>query len=169
MNRQVIKYIVNFIVLILLQIIVLNNAVLFNIIHPYIYILATLLLPVHYSRLLVMLLAFLLGFIIDVYSSSYGMHTISTLTIGFLRPFLLIGFIFDESGEAQIEPHFQTLGTRRFLLYILILVFIHHFILFCVEAFSFSGFFHTLLKILINTLSTALIIFVYELLIFFRR
>lgn len=169
MNRAVLKYILNFVVLVLLQLFVLNNVLVANMLHPYIYIYLIILLPVLYSRVLVLIVGFALGFVIDIYTGSYGMHTIASLSVAFIRPYILSAFQIADSDDPTIEPHFSNLGFNRYLVYVLIIVFIHHFVLFYTEAFTFSHFIHTFLKVAINTISSALIIFVFELLFFFRR
>ena len=72
--KMVLQNIVSFIVLVLVQVLVLNNIHFMGYINPYIYILFILLLPVRFSRHFTLILAFVLGLIIDAFSNTYGVR-----------------------------------------------------------------------------------------------
>ncbi len=169
MSKEVLKYLLSFVVLTLLQLLVFNNVVLFSTIHPYIYLVFIFLLPIHYSRWLVLILAFLIGFIIDIFSNTYGLHSAAMAFIGFLRPVFLNILVTERDENIHIEPHFNTLNPRRYAIYVLALVFSHHLVLFFLESITFAHFWLTLSKVLLNFISSAVIIFLYDLLIYKRR
>jgi hypothetical protein len=169
MNRTFFKYFLHFILLILIQVFVLNNIYLFNLIHPYIYILMLLMLPVNINKLLLLLISFGIGFVLDIFSDIPGLHTTTMVLIGFLRPLILKFIITEDISEQNIEPHITTLGFRRYLIFVFILVLIHHSFIFFVQVLSLKEYIFTLYKILINVFSTILIILVYEILFFFKK
>jgi rod shape-determining protein MreD len=169
MTRSVLKYLFHFLFMMLIQLLVLNNVFLLNLIHPYLYLLFFLILPVNLNKYTVLIYAFLIGLIMDVFSYTYGLHCIAMTFIGFIRPSLLKLLITEEIEEMQIEPHINTFGFRRYLIYAIILVFIHHTLLYFIQTLSFHSFLFTLTKILINSIFTVIIIFIYELLLFFRK
>jgi rod shape-determining protein MreD len=169
MNRSFFKYFLHFIILIFIQGFVLNNIYLFNLIHPYVYILIILVLPVNLNKIIVLLISFGIGLCIDTFSYTYGVHTSAMVFIGFVRPYLLKSMVTEEIIEQNIEPHITTLGFRRFLIYLFIMVFLHHSFLFLVQVLSFKYYIFTLYKILINVVATILIIFIYELIFFFKK
>ncbi|MBT6835150.1 MAG: rod shape-determining protein MreD, partial [Bacteroidetes bacterium] len=105
MIRKIIIYIVHFLFLVVLQVFVLNNIHLFEIVHPYIYIYFILLLPVSIPKTSLIILAFLLGLVIDVFSNTYGIHAAASTLVGFLRPLLVGQFVSDSDPDAIIEPH----------------------------------------------------------------
>ncbi|MDD2283824.1 MAG: rod shape-determining protein MreD [Paludibacter sp.] len=150
--------IVRFILLVLVQVFVLNNIRLLGYINPYIYILFILVLPVKFSRALSMLLAFILGLIIDLFSNTPGMHTFATVLVAFLRNPVINIFTTIEEG-ANPEPSFYTFGVSAFIKYIITLVLIHHTAFFFLEIFTFVGIGQTLLRIILNTLITSVILF----------
>jgi len=152
-----IQNIVRFALLILVQVFVLNNIRLLGYINPYIYILFIFLLPVKFSRAGSLVLAFILGMIIDAFSNTPGMHTFATVLIAFLRNPVINIFITIEEG-ANPEPSFYSFGVAAFIKYIITLVFIHHSAFFFLEIFTFVGVGQTLLRIFLNTLITSIIL-----------
>jgi rod shape-determining protein MreD len=169
MIRSILTYSLHFLILVVLQLFVFNNIYLFEIVHPYIYVYFLLLLPINFSRTWVMILAFVLGLIIDLFSSTYGIHAASATLTAFIRPLLLGAFVSDEDTDALIEPHIKGFGLRAYLFYALALVSIHHLTLFMLEAFGFRAFGFTLLKILLTTSISLVFVFIYELFFFFKK
>ena len=88
MNKNIF-YIFLFIILVLLQVFVLNNILLFGYINPYIYIAFVFFYPLKNERFLFLTLAFLLGLSIDVFSDSGGINAFATLFIAFIRLFFV--------------------------------------------------------------------------------
>lgn len=82
---SLLQNIFSFIVLILLQVLVLNNVQFLGFLNPYIYILFILSLPVKFPRWITLILGFVLGLIIDVFSNTIGTHAFATVLIAFFR------------------------------------------------------------------------------------
>ncbi|MBT3302496.1 MAG: rod shape-determining protein MreD [Bacteroidetes bacterium] len=168
MIRKIIIYIVHFLFLVVLQVFVLNNIHLFEIVHPYIYIYFILLLPVSIPKTSLIILAFLLGLVIDVFSNTYGIHAAASTLVGFLRPLLVGQFVSDSDPDAIIEPHIRGFGVRPYIIYSLTMISIHHLALYMLEIFSFRDFGFTLLKILLTILISIVFVLIYELLFFLK-
>ncbi|MDL2289935.1 rod shape-determining protein MreD [Paludibacteraceae bacterium OttesenSCG-928-F17] len=157
------KNIIRFILLVLVQVWVLNNIQFLGFINPYIYILFIFSLPVKTNRWLVLILSFLTGICIDMFSDTLGLHTFACVLIGFLRnPVLKI----TSSNEDNVnyEPSFRSLGIASYVKYVVILVLIHHLTLFYLEAFTFAHFWATLYRALLSASVTLLLIFGVQLL-----
>jgi len=154
---QFLQNIARFVLLILVQVFVLNNIRFLGYINPYIYLLFILLLPVRFPRWLSLLLAFLLGLIIDSFMNTPGVHTFSTVLIAYLRNLVIKIFITIEEG-ANPEPSFASFGVAVMAKYIITLVLIHHLSVFMLETFSFENFGLLLMKILLNATISILII-----------
>ncbi len=146
-----------FIVLILVQVFVLNNIRFLGYINPYIYMLFIFALPVRFSRAISLILAFILGLIIDSFTNTLGMHTFATVLIAFLRNPIIKLFVSIEEGVNPI-PSFFTFGTATYIKYIISLVFIHHITFFFLEIFSSIGFWQTILRIILNSIFSIIII-----------
>lgn len=92
-----IKFILNFIVVLTIQIFILNDIMLkssltffgFPVFTPIIYPLILLVMPVNTPHWLLMVLGFITGLTMDMFSNTPGMHAASMVLICYLRPFIL--------------------------------------------------------------------------------
>lgn len=163
MIKQILKFTVLFIFLVLLQVLVLNNIQMGGYINPYFYVLFILMLPFETANWLLLILAFALGICIDTFSSTMGMHTSAILLMAFLRPAVLKLIAPRDGYDTNQSPSIQDFDFRWFTIYVSILVFAHHFVLFFVEAFRFSDFFFTFTKVILSSILTILLIFISQL------
>jgi rod shape-determining protein MreD len=160
-----IKYALMFAVLTLLQVLLLNQIHLGGFLNPYIYVLFILLLPISMQRYQVLLLSFLIGITVDWFSNTLGLHAASALLIGFLRtPLMKLTTI--REIEQSDYPGLNQTGVKWFLTYVSVSVVIHHMFLFYLEVFSFDNFFRTLLRALISSVFTIIIIVLSQYLVF---
>lgn len=165
MVQVLIKYILLFVTAVIVQVLLLNQVQLSGYLNPYFYVIFILLLPVSTPRYLLLLLSFLLGLIIDIFSDTLGLHAAATVFLAYFRT-PVMGMLTARESEQSDFPGLKQTGFRWFLLYTLILVFIHHFVLFYLEVFSFSGFFRTFLRIIISTMFSVFIIVLSQFLVF---
>jgi len=158
--KIIIKNIIIFILLVLIQVILLSNiSVSYLDISPHFYILFILLLPIDIPGWLLLISAFLLGFSVDVFLDTIAIHTFATVFIAFLRP-IVINILSPRNGyEYGIKPGIAYLGFAWFLKYTLIMVSIHHISYLIIDVFTFKYFYMSMLKISLSiALSTTLII-----------
>lgn len=157
-----------FAILVLIQVLIFNNIQLSGYINPYIYILFILLLPFDTPGWLLLLLGFLMGLSIDIFTDTLGMHTIATTLIAFLRPYVLDIIAPRDGYETGTNPRIAYYGFSWFFKYAAILVVIHHFVLFYIEVFRFGGFFSTLFRVILSSAVTLLIIILSQYFVFRR-
>ena len=158
MSKQITRYALIFVTLIALQILILNNIRLGGFINPYVYILFIMLLPFEIPGWILLILGFLTGLIIDAFSGTLGMHSSATLFIAFIRPAVLSNISTYELDDKKGSPTMSMNDIGWFIKYTLIMVFAHHFILFYLEAFSFTHFFATLLRVFLSSILTVFFI-----------
>jgi len=154
MINSILRFSVIIILLILLQILVLNNIQFGGFINPYGYIMIVLLLPSVTPAWLVLVISFVTGLIIDLFSGSPGMHASATLLAGFSRPFVLRLISPRDGYESGSDLSMAAYGFRWFFIYASIIVLIHHTTLFFLEVFRFTDFFRTILRILLSSIFT---------------
>lgn len=154
MNKPWLKYPIRLVLLVLLQVLVLNNMNLGGYIHPYVYILFILLLPVQMNKNLVLFIAFFTGLTIDYFGNTLGLHAGASVLLAFARPGVLSLFFKPIDFMKSEEPGLRKVGVSGFFRYTLVLVFIHHSGLFIFETFQFSNFHLTLSRIGLSTLVT---------------
>ena len=100
--------------------------------------------------------AFLLGFITDVFRNTLGLNTSILLLITFLKPTFLYAISSKEDIEKDVDLNIFNLGVFRFLLFFSISIFTYHLLFFILEQFSFHNFLILLFRALINTFSALL-------------
>ncbi|QHI36993.1 hypothetical protein IMCC3317_23640 [Kordia antarctica] len=151
-----------FVVAVLAQVLICNHIDFLGYINPLVYIYFIFLFPFNVNRSLFLVLAFLLGLTIDMFSDSGGANAAACLVIAYIRPFVL-RFAFGISYEHQSIKLANTAFGQR-MVYIVILTVIHHFVLFSLEIFNISNIvlilentlFFSIFTILIITLSISL-------------
>lgn len=160
------KYVVMFVLLVLIQVLILNNIQFSGFVNPYVYILFILLLPFNIPGYLLLGLSFLLGLSIDIFNNTLGVHAGATVLLGFLRPGIANLVSSREIIEKGNTPNMKQLGFASFLKYTIIAVFIHHLFLFYAEVFSFGGFFHTLVRCVLSSAFSIVIILASQFILF---
>lgn len=165
MNRPIVIYSLLFAVSVLVQVLIMNHIQFSHFVNPYFYLLFLLLLPVGVPRYMLLLLGFGLGLTIDLFSNTPGVHASATVLVAFIRPFLLNTANLDEQEKA-IRPTIYNMGFTSFIRYAAIIVLIHHFVMFYLEVFSFTGFFQTFLRSFFSSIFTFVFIVISQFLIF---
>jgi len=168
MNNIYVRNIIRFIVLVLVQVLILNKIQLSGYINPYLYILFILLLPFNTPRWLLLLTGFILGLTIDLFSNPLGMHAAATVFIAFLRPWVINIISTEDETEQAYQPGIRTMGFTWFVSYSLILVLMHHTVYFYLEIFRLNEIASTLLRILVSTAITVMLM-ILSLYIFSRK
>lgn len=156
MNNVVTKHIIRFILLTFFQVALFNHINFSGYINPYIYLIFILFFPIKTNRVAFMLLSFLLGITIDMFSDSGGMHAAASITIAYVRP-IFLKFAF---GTMYEHSHLKFDNTEfgNKLIYVGLLVLIHHFVLFSLETFNFSKILIVLQKTLFSGIFTILMV-----------
>ncbi|AWV99808.1 hypothetical protein [Arcticibacterium luteifluviistationis] len=160
MNSQsLIKAALVIILYLALQILLVRNLVLYDVAFCFIYIVAILWLPGEMDTIWVILISFFIGLTVDIFYNTAGVHAAACTLIGFLRRGILLYFFPAKGIENDLSVTLPELGHQRYLVYITVLVFIHHVALFFIEAAGTHLFLHTLLKIVSSTVFTVLVIY----------
>lgn len=154
-----------FVVLVLLQVVLLNQVQFSGFVNPYIYLLFILLLPVNAPRYFVLIAAFFIGISIDIFSNTLGLHAFASVFAGYFRPFVISSISSREDDRSEY-PGLKQNGFSWFLYYTVIMVFIHHFVLFYAEVFTFHNFFETLYRVFLSSLFSIFVIVLSQFLIF---
>jgi len=155
--NDVIKYIILFISLILIQVIVLNNVLFWGYINPLLYILFVIVYPLKRDRGLFLFLSFLLGLSIDFFFNSGGVNAAATLFIAYIRLPLLKGLM----RKSEIDfPVFKIdkLPFLKLISFIAILTFTHHFITFSLDYFKLNAIITIFSRTILTSLFTIILI-----------
>lgn len=166
LNLRLLVNILIIVFLVLLQSLVFSRISFHHVATPFIYVIFILTYPVQKNRYIFLLLCFLLGWGVDLFDDTGGIHAFASLTIGFLSRPLIRAL----SGIKNFEPEefrFLDFNIGQWIIYSVLMVFIHHFLLFLFESLSFSNFSGILLRTLYCSIFTLIFVFFY--LILFRK
>ena len=155
--QLVFQNIIRFILLVLIQVFVLDNIQFLGYISPMIYVLFILSLQIRFPRGTLLILAFLLGLIIDIFNNTMGIHAFATVFIAFIRSTVIKMSVSTEE-MSNPTPSFRVFGVANYVKYVVIMVLIHHSVLFLIESFSFLQLSLLIPKILLSSVVTILII-----------
>ncbi|MTI33625.1 Rod shape-determining protein MreD [Xanthovirga aplysinae] len=158
--------ILNFAVYIATQVLLVRNLVLFDRGFCFIYIGFLLLIPFEISTTVLMLIGFGTGLIVDIFYDTLGMHTAACVLLMFLRQ-SWINLLTPRGGYENVYyPSLKMMGVEWFATYALPLIFVHHLLLFYLEAAGFEFFFFTLTKVLASVAFTFLTILIVQFLFY---
>jgi len=154
----ILENIFRFILLILLQVLILNNVQFFGYLSPYAYILFIIALPLQTPRWFSLLLAMVIGLTIDAFDNTMGMHAFATVFVAFLRNGIIKMFVNIEDTTSA-TPSFHSLGLGAYIKYTIVIVLLHHTLLFFLEAFSLVSFWLIIPKVFVSSfVSTAIVL-----------
>jgi len=144
---------IRFVLFILLQVFLLDKIPPINeYIVPILYFLYILWLPFKISKTQILFLSFFYGFVFDVFSKSPGLHAATCTLIAFVRPHIIHLLMPKETYETNyLEPSIVSMGFLPYMVYVLILTFLHHFYLILLEWISFGDFVFFIAKLVAST------------------
>ncbi len=146
MTRNIITQFVAFFIYLLLQVMLFKSMTLFNVAFCFVYVGYILLLPIETNSLWLMIVGFLLGFCVDMFYDSLGLHALTLVFIGYIRNYWLSTITPQGGYDAGAIPTMASQGLQWFLVYTLPLVFLHHLALFLVEASNIALFWNSMFK-----------------------
>ncbi|MCX6285369.1 MAG: rod shape-determining protein MreD [Bacteroidetes bacterium] len=165
-SKVILVNILRFFLLILLQVLVLNNINLGGFVNPYFYIYFILLLPFEIPGGLLLLVAFLLGAGVDIFSNTPGLNISACLAMAYARPFVIRLISSGPDSIVGNNPSLKNQGLKWFLYYSISLILVHHFVLFYLETFRFAEFFKTFFRMILSSTFTLLLVMISEYLLY---
>jgi len=169
MNRGIIISIISFLVYLFYQVLILQNVVLFHTAFCFLYVAYLLSLPVETNSLTLMGIGFVMGFLVDMFYESIGLHAFSCVLIMYVRNYWLASVTPQGGYDSNSNPSLVLGGLQWFLIYATPLVFLHHAFLFYLEAGGFDMFWFTLWKVITSTIFTTVVILIAQFLFPGRR
>jgi len=151
-----------FFILILLQVFVFNYVQWFGFLNPEVYILFLILLPLEVPKSVQYVLAFIIGFIVDVFLSTYGIQAFACVLMVFLRPYIILILNGLKPLEVGVKPIPNVKDFNWILVYTLLLVFVQQITVTILETFQWIDWWRILWTSVVNTLFTTFIILCVE-------
>jgi hypothetical protein len=161
-SRTVFFNIIRFFFLILFQVLILNHVNLGGYINSYFYIYFILLLPFSTPRWMLLLLSFILGIGIDIFTNTIGLNASACVFMAFARPFVISAISTGSESQIGDTPSLRNQGMKWFLYYSITLILVHHIGLFYLEIFRLNEFIATFVRVLLSSAFTLMLVFISE-------
>lgn len=148
--------IILFLVLTLAQVLVFNNLVLFNSAVCFIFIYLIIRLPLSLSTNWLLTVSFLLGFLIDLFSDTPGLCSLSAVMLAVVKRPCAFLYISKDDKTKEETPSIRTMGWAAYSKYLLTMSAFFSLVCFVIDFFGFAD----ILRILIMTASSTLFTFI---------
>jgi len=157
------KQIGRYLLIMVLQVLLFDQLQLWGACHPYIYVLCLLMMPITLTHSADMLIGACVGFIMDIFCNSLGVHMAACILLMYIRPYL-IGVIVNDKDRLNEQISLHAIGMEALLKYTVIMVLIHHLTVFSLAAWSWSHMGFVLLETIVSSTITILLVIGYNVL-----
>lgn len=165
-------YTLRFLLYIAIQVLVLKDINLVGTNQNYVFIIiypvALLTLPVKVPQFFIILTAFAMGFIVDLFYVSPGVHAGACLWMVVFRPLVLRVFEPKNGYQTDIAPTISNLGVVWFAKYASVLLFVFFLSYFILQIFTFVFAGEILLKTFLSFFVSSIVIFLVQLFYSFK-
>jgi len=146
---------IRFTLLVLVQVLIFNHINFIGFINPMAYIIFLYWYPLRENVSIFLIISFLLGLTIDLFSDTLAIHTAAIVTIAFARP-VIMRFCFGANFEFQGFTFKNTTSVQR-MTFLGLLIGLHHLVFFSLELLSFSHLLLILKKVLLTGIATFIV------------
>lgn len=159
MNR-ILPQIAAFLAYLLAQVLFFDHFTLFRMATPYVFILFLLMIPVTIPLGAYMLIAFVSGLLIDMFSTHtlIGLHAFSCVLMVVLRDPWIDVFTNRTSFKGKEDMFLRMQPFNWYVTYFVPLLFVHHLAYYMLEEFGFGNFGYTIGKVFFSVLFSAFFI-----------
>jgi hypothetical protein len=159
MNNRVFSLFALFVGLVLAQSLLFDRLLVAQQYVPYVSLLFIVLYPTDLRQTMFLVVAFLYGLSIDLLSVSGGIHAGACLSAAFLRPVVLRSVFGISSDYSTVK--FSKIPFVQWFVYCLLIVLIHHLVLFGLSDFSINRWLWILKQTVFNGLLTTAVVSVF--------
>ncbi len=159
MTKFAIRYALMFVLLVVAQAVVFNHLVLFGVAVPLVFLYLITTLPVTLGTNLSVLLGFLAGLSVDMFSDTPGLNALCCTVLAFIRKPVFHLYMSYDDDLAGNSPGSSTMGAPAFMKYLLTMVLIYCIMMFTIEAFQLFNPDLLIIRILASTAYTFLLLY----------
>jgi hypothetical protein len=160
-----IKYFFLFLLILLAQVFVFDHISGIVMLSPFIFLYAVLIIP-QMQGWIYLLLAMGMGLTYDLFVITPGIYGAACVLLAYVRDPLIKAFKDDETDF--YSAHITYLGLGRFFFFSLIVSLGFHTMVELLKVFTFADFVNTLQRILLNTVTSAILMYLLDIILFYR-
>ena len=159
---NIISYVLYFLLFFLLQIILFRNVVLFGYASCFIYLGYILIFPFDSKPVVLILISFFFGLLIDSFYDTIGINAFICVLVAYYRNFVIK--ILTPAGGYDSSSEFTVsyMGLIWFVKYAALIIFVHHFLFFLLEAWNIKEFFEVLVRAIFSSVFTLSVLLIQQ-------
>ncbi len=139
MNKSVLTNIPLLILLILVQVLVCNNIMLFNVAMAFVFIYVIIRLPMFLSTNWLLTWGFAGGLIVDMFANTPGVNALACTLLAMMKRNMLFAYIPRDDRTKDISPSLSTLGFAVYGKYLFSMSMVYCILVFSIEYFNFAN------------------------------
>lgn len=138
MNKDVLKFGLLFIILILLQVLICNQIAIFNVAVPIIFIYFIIRLPISLDKGWLFTLSFLMGLCVDIFSDTPGVNSLASTLLAALKHPVYYAYVPKDDKTTLLIPSISSLGMGVYCKFLVSMIGIYCVLVFSIEYFNFA-------------------------------
>jgi len=150
-TKGIIKLIMSYLLVLIAQIFLLRDMGIGGLAFLFIYTYIVIKAPIDLNKNLLVILSFIVGWIVDVFYDTHGLHAFAIVLIAYLRSFIFNILTPANGYDDRSRISLQEMTWLWYLPYVGSMLLIHHTVLFLLEASDWSLLGLSLLKIFFST------------------
>ncbi|MDE6811565.1 MAG: rod shape-determining protein MreD [Muribaculaceae bacterium] len=158
MNRSLIILAFLFPVLILMQVLIFNHIMLFNLAVPFVFIYFIVRFPIGVSGSWAITFAFIMGLIVDIFSDTLGVNALACTILAGVKPSVFYAYVPRDDKTKNIVPTISSVGWQNYSKYLITLTTIFCLLEFGIEYFSYASLQDIILMAVASSLLTFIVI-----------
>ena len=158
MSNRIFKQLVIYILLILIQILICNQFMLFGVAIIIIYIYSILTFRIDMSVSAVMTLAFSGGLIVDIFSDTLGINSMSCLLLAVMRKPIFYAYVPKDDRSKCVVPSTNDIGFANYAKYVFTCIGLFCIIIFSIEYFNYINILDILLYSVCSAIASSVVV-----------
>lgn len=138
MTKEVFKFILVFIAMVLVQVLICNHIALFNVAVPIVFIYFIIRLPIDLGRGTLFTLAFLTGLCIDIFADTAGVNALACTLLAALKRPVYYAYVPRDDKTRSLIPSAASLGIATYSKFLVTMTGIYCLLAFTIEYFNFA-------------------------------
>ncbi|MEG0467040.1 MAG: hypothetical protein RSF93_05250 [Mucinivorans sp.] len=156
-------YIFGLAALLFLQEYVFSAINILGVVSIFAYVMIIIMLPLNFSRVWLLIIAFGIGYLMDTVMGSNGLNAICLVWIAFARGTVAELTMSRDVVMSGLVPSSYRAGAQGFIMYVLLMCFLFAVPYFLLEMMSFVGLWTTVIRIVASTVITSTLIYLFHL------
>jgi hypothetical protein len=158
MQNNIVRYLISFVAIIMLQVLVLTKFAPGWSTHAMVYPMLIISLPFNMKPIWLMFIGLCLGLCVDAFTNTFGLHASAAVFLAYARPELMKLISPKDGYDYLLKPTIKDMGFKWYGLITLVLLAIHHLWFFIFESLNLYDFGFILLKTLLSVIVSWILI-----------